>query len=245
MAIDTVTTGSNQRQVSCLGDPANASQIQSVLVLADSKNLASSYAALNGSVPWLYNPVSNLYDQQRAAPGTTGIAVANTEGSKPTYSVGISGFTPVATPTDFWQIIGSASKTVRVTRIAVSGWATAAIAVDLLLIKRTTASTGGTPTAPTICPHDSSDGAATAVVNSFAANPGALGTTAGTLRAAKHNLGAAGNAGTVAWDFTTRNSKGIVLRGVAQQLCLNWNGIAVPAGTLLDIDVEFTEEPLT
>jgi len=245
MAIDTVTVGSNQRVVQVLGDPSNASQMQSVLALSDAKNLASAYAALVANVPWLLNPVSSLYDQQRAAPGTTGIAAVSTEGSKATYSVGISGFTPAATPTDWWQIIGSATKTVRVTRIAVSGWATAAIAVDLLLIKRTTASTGGTPTAPAIGVHDSNDAAATAVVNSFAANPSPLGTTGGTLRAAKHNLGAAGNAGTVVWDFTTRNSKGIVLRGVAQQLVLNWGGVAVPSGTLLDVDCEWTEEPLT
>jgi len=126
--------------------------------------------------------------------------------------------------------------------VSISGFATAGISVDVQLIKRSTASTGGTPTAPTIAPHDSNDAAPTAVVNSFAANPSALGTIVGIVRASKLNLGATGAAGSIVWDFTTRNGQGIVLRGVAQQLALNWNGASVPAGTLLDVDVEFSEE---
>jgi len=38
------------------------------------------------------------------------------------------------------------------------------------------------------------------------------------------------------------NSKGLVLRGVAQQYALNWGGAAVPGGTSLAVDWEFTEE---
>jgi hypothetical protein len=240
MALDTVTVGSNQRAVTVLGDPTNASQMQSVLALADAKSLAGLFAAIAGSVPWLLN-ANNLYDQQRSAAGTTGIAAVSTESSKATYSVGVLAFTPVATPTDFWQIVGSATKTVRVLRIAISGIATAAISVDVQMFRRSAASTGGTPTPPTIASHDANDSSATAVVNTFAANP-ALGASAGVLRAQKLNLGATGAAGQIVWDFTTRNSKGLVLRGIAQQLSLNWNGAAVPAGTLLDIDVEFSEE---
>ncbi len=241
MAIDTVTVGANQRVVNVLGDPSNASQMQSILALSDAKNLASAYAALLAGVPWLLNQ-SGLFDQQRSAIGTTGIAAVSTESSKTTYSNGILAFTPAATPTDFWQIVGSATKIVRVTRISISGFATSAISVDVQLVKRTTASTGGTPTAPTIAVNDSNDAAATAVVNSFAANPSPLGTTGGVVAAAKLNLGATGAAGVITWDFTTRNSKALVLRGIAQSLNLNWNGAAVPSGTLLDISVEFTEE---
>ncbi len=240
MPIDSVTVGGKERPVVLIGDPASASQNQSVPGLGDGKNLAGLFAGLAGAVPWLLN-ASGLYDQQRSAIGTTGIAAVSTESAKATYSVGIIGFTPVATPTDFWQLVGSATKVVRVLRISISGFATAAISEDIQLIRRSTATTGATPTAPAIAQHDSNDAAPTAVVNSLAAN-GALGTGAGTLRAQKLNLGATGAAGTIVWDFTTRNSKGIVLRGVAQQVALNWNGAAVPAGTLLDIDVEFTEE---
>lgn len=241
MPIDTVNAGANQRQVTVIGDPTSASSMQTVLALADAKNLAAAFAALNAGVPWLLNAAAT-YDQQRSAIGTTGIAAVSTESSKATYSNGILAFTPAATATDFWQIIGSATKVVRVTRICISGFATSGITVDVQLVKRTTASTGGTPTAPTISLHDSNDAAASAVVNSFAANPSPLGTTGGVVRADKLNLGATGAAGRIEWDFSTRNTKALVLRGVAQSLNLNWNGAAVPSGTLLDISVEFTEE---
>jgi hypothetical protein len=79
------------------------------------------------------------------------------------------------------------------------------------------------------------------VVNYYTANPSALGTGA-LIRAQKFNLGAAGAAGSVVWDFSTRNSRGVVLRGATHQLVLNWGGAAVPAGTALDIDVEWSEE---
>ena len=241
MPIDSITVGGKERTATCTGDPTNASNLQSVLTPGDAQALVGLYASLTGGFNWLLN-AAGTYDRQRSAIGATGVTAVSTESAKTTYSNGIIGFVPAATPTDFWQIIGSATKTVRVLRISISGFATAAISEDIQLWKRTTASTGGTPTAPLIAKHDSNDAAATAVVNSFGTVPTPLGTTAGILRAAKLNLGATGAAGVITWDFTTRNSKGLVLRGVAEQLALNWNGAAVPAGTLLDIDVEFTEE---
>ena len=188
----------------------------------------------------LLAPDSNV-DQQRSAPGAIGIPSVNSEGTKVTYSVGVIGFTPVATPTDFFEIKGSTSRTLRILRLSISGIATAAASIAIQAIKRSTANSGGTPAAQTIAPHDSNDAAATAVVNTYSANP-TLGTSVGAPRAQTLNLGAAGAAGVIAWDFTTRNGKGIVLRGVAQSLNLNWNGAAVPAGTVLSMDVEFTEE---
>jgi hypothetical protein len=241
MGLDTVTVGANVRQIVVLGDPLVASNQQHVLTLGDAVNLSGFYAALVGNVPLLLNAAGS-YDQARSAVGSLGITAVNSEGSKTTYSAGITGFTPAATPTDFFQITGSATKTVRLLRVSISGFATAAISEDVQLLKRSTASTGGTPTAATIVPHDSNNAAGTAVVNSFAANPSPLGTLTGLVRAAKLNLGATGAAGSIVWDFTTRNGQGLVLRAVAQSLNLNWNGAAVPAGTLLDIDVEFTEE---
>ena len=56
------------------------------------------------------------------------------------------------------------------------------------------------------------------------------------------NLGAAGAAGSIVWDFTNRNEKAIVLRGVARNLSLNWGGAAVPSGTVCSIDISFSEE---
>ncbi len=172
-----------------------------------------------------------------------------TEGTKTSYSAYVTAFTPVATPTDFWNIVGSATKTVRVTRVELSGDATAANSVPTLLIKRSTAGTLGSAalTAVTAVPHDANDAAATAAVSTVGtANYTTVGTIVGNVRATELPLGVVGGLGApeppIAWHFTTRNSKGIVLRGVAQQLALNWAGVAVPAGTVLIIGVEWTEE---
>lgn len=238
--IQTVTVGSADRFVYLQGDPTTAANLTSVLSVADARSLSGLYATVGQGVPILLN-ASGTYDIQRSAIGTTGIASVNTEGTKATYSCGVVAFTPVATPTDIFTLVGSATKVGRLLRIAISGFATSAISLDIQLIKRTTANSGGTSAQPTIAQYDSNDAAPTCVVNTYSANP-TTGTSGGVVRAAKLNLGATGAAGSIVWDFTTRNGKGLVLRGIAQLYALNWNGAAVPSGTLLDMDVEFTEE---
>lgn len=177
-----------------------------------------------------------------------------TEGQKPTYSFSVTGFSPVATPTDLLCIVGSGTKTVRVTKVEMSGTSTAATAavLDLQVIKRSTAGTiaPGAFTALTGVPHDSSDAAATAVVNTVGtANFGVLGATIGQVAARKFPFTLTPFTATdfpvatpTIITFTNNNEKGIVLRGVAQQLCLNFAGAALPAGTLLNINVTVTEE---
>ena len=122
-----------------------------------------------------------------------------------------------------------------------SAIATAAATVDIQAVKRTAANTGGTAVSQTIAQHDSNDAAASGTVNTYTANPASLGAGV-NIRAQKLNLGAAGSAGSILWDFTTRNDKALVLRGTTQSLDLNWNGAAVPSGTSLDIELEWTEE---
>src|SRR5262249_48006050 len=76
----------------------------------------------------------------------TGGQMSNGEGRKPTYSAALIAYTPYATPQDIVGLVGSASKQVRVLRFAVSGRATAANQLDVQLVKRSSADTGGTPT---------------------------------------------------------------------------------------------------
>jgi len=243
MPIDSKAVGANDRLIQILGDPFSSGALAGVLTVINARNLSGLHALIVQNVPLLENPAGTK-DMQAAAAGTTGVPSVNTEGTKATYAVGVLGFTPVATPTDFWAIIGSATKTVRVLRVVIAGIATAAISVDTFLIKRSTASTGGTPTPLTAPAYDSGDAAATAVVDTYAANPSPLGTSLGNAGAEPLNLGVTGFAGKIVWDFTTRNNKGLVLRGVAQSLNLNWGGVAVPAGTKLGIAVEWSEEPV-
>lgn len=242
MPIDSKTVGSNERQVNILGDPTTAAQYASVTSIADAQNLAGLYALLSNQIGLLYN--GSTYDRIRSAKGTTGILAVNTEGTKATYSAAISGFTPAATATDFFMIIGSGTKTVRVTRIELSGVASLPSNVTVLLIKRISANSGGTAATVTPAQHDSNDSAPTAVVSSYSANP-TTGSSGGLVRAATLDLGDTSNTAlseVVAWDFSTRNSEGLVLRGVGQAYVLNFNGAAVPGGMSITIDVEWTEE---
>jgi hypothetical protein len=174
----------------------------------------------------------------------TGAQMSNGEGRKATYSAATVAYAPYATPQDIVGIVGSASKRVRVLRFAVSGRATAANQLDVQLVKRSTADTGGTPTALVAVSHDSNDAAATAAVTSYGAAPTA-GTLVGAIRAQQINLSAAGSGGAavpVEFDFGTVNDKSIVLNAAAEGLYLNLNGAAMPAGTVLNVFVEWSEE---
>ena len=166
-----------------------------------------------------------------------------TESTKATFSVVVPDVTPVATATDLLTISGSATKTIRINKIEIEGVATAQADYDVYVYKRTAANTGGTSAAPSnITAHDSND-TATAGVLLYTANATGLGT--GTLvRAGRTVLGVAGTGVPVktTWDFGTRNDKTVVLRGAAQSLAINLGGAAVPAGTSLYVNVEWTEE---
>lgn len=242
MSLATQTVGSTDRLIQLIGDPTTAANLANVLSLSDARNLSGLYALLGQQVSMLLNP-SGTFDQQRSAAGTTGIPAVNAEGTKATYSAATIGLTPAATATDFFTILGSGTKTVRVLRIAINGISTAGGASpDIQLIKRITANTGGTSAPITAAQHDSNDAAPTAVVSTYSANPSSLGTSGGLVRAKKLNLGAAGSAGEIVWDFTTRNGKGLVLRGTTQLAALNFNGATVPGGMSVDIDIEWSEE---
>jgi len=224
-----------------VGDPGVSSALAGVISVADATSLAGLYAALRINVPMLLN-AGGTFDRIRAAVGALGTLPVQNESIKATYSISVAGFTPAATATDFAVLVGSATKTVRLSRIQISGIASAAATVEISLFKRTVADSGGTISAtPTIGQHDSNDAAPTAVLNVYSANP-TLGTSGGLIRCEKLNLGIVGAAGQIVWDFSTRNSKGIVLRGIAQNYALNWGGAAVPGGTSLAFDFEFTEE---
>src|ERR1700686_1958769 len=138
MPIDSITVAARERLIQTLGDPGIASQLAAVFAPGDAIAMAGRYALLGLDVSLLLNPAGS-FDQQRAAVGTTGVAAVNTEGTKPTYSVGVIGFTPVAPPPDFWSLAGSATKTIRLLRLSISGTATAGSSMDTQLIKRTTA----------------------------------------------------------------------------------------------------------
>ena len=182
----------------------------------------------------------------QAGAGVTpyGGLIVSTEGTKPTFSTGSVGFTVPATPTDVVAIYGSATRTIRVLRVVVSGTAaTAAQGIAVALIKRSTALTGGTAVVPVTAVFDSNSPAATASVAHYTAL-GTPGTSAGIVAARTVNFPITTSAFSdrIIVDFATNNAQGLVLRGTTQGLVVNLNGVALANATTMSYEVVWTEE---
>jgi len=181
------------------------------------------------------------YAWRRMTVGANGAASTTSPGKLArTYSASFN-VAAAASATDIATISGNASNTCYVTRVTISGVQTTAGVNDILLIKRSTADTGGTSTGQTAVPHDSTDAAASSAVLAYTANPGALGTAVGTVRRGYLPVPSATSTGTppVVFDFGDKG-KEIILRGVAQQLAINLNGATIAGGTF-DICIEWFE----
>ena len=181
------------------------------------------------------------------SPRTTFAQLIQQEGDRATYSAAVEVLAAAvpATPTDLIQLIGVTGKVIRVSMVELSMDATAAGVLDLYLIKRTAANTGGSVSAITPIPHDGQDPAASAVLQVYTALANPLG--AGVIiRARGASLPAAGTpayaVSPTAWDFGIRNGKTITLRGPLDSLCLNFGGQAVPSGLDLWFNIEWSED---
>lgn len=167
----------------------------------------------------------------------------NTEGGKATYTA--AGQISVASSaTQILSLYGSASKTVRITRIELSSYATATGTVPLQIIKHSAVASGGTSGAGTAVPHDSGNAAATGTVLAYTANP-TPGASVGNIVFNEWSIPAlsasAFGGNPVKFDFTTRNGQGIVLRGTAQGISVQLSGASL-AGQVVGYTIEWTEE---
>lgn len=171
------------------------------------------------------------------------LAVTLSDGYKATYAAGIASLAPAAAATDVCTITGSATKTIRVTKVYLSFIATTAISVPVSLIRRSAANTGGTSAVLAATTHDTNSPAATASVVSYTANPTALGALVGTvLEAGKIPAPLTGGAVQVTvLEFGTASNQAIVLRGTSQILAVNLNGTTVVGGSL-SVAIQWTEE---
>ena len=177
--------------------------------------------------------------------------VAQVDGQKASYSASGNGLVPPSSCTDLIVLTGSATATVRVTRIEISGIATTILDTTVRLLLRTTADSGGTAVAVVGYAHDQNDSAATATVATYAGGlPTVNDGTNRVLRASKvlFNLAApaAGSeSGRLIWDFGERPAaRDLVLRGIAQQLAINLNGVSVAGGSV-DWSIEWTEDQIS
>lgn len=167
---------------------------------------------------------------------------------KQSFSVGIPAFTPPATPTDLFTITGSGTKTIRVISVIAGFTQTTAGVNRIYTVKRSTANSGGTSSAPTAVPHDSTNAAATATVLSYTGNP-STGSLVGNI--AINNcyspILATGTSGpnyqvSPTGTVTELLAQPVVLRGTGEVLAINFNGAALPTGLSVTGTITWIEE---
>lgn len=184
--------------------------------------------------------------QLQTSKGVMDVGYSNTEGVKATYTAVVADYDPIATATDMVVLTASPTKTIRITKIRLTGDANGNATSTIYLFKRTALNTGGTTSTVTVAKNDSTDPASTATVTKYSVNASALGT--GVLIHAQHiGLPATANPtiapGEVNWIWGDRPSRTIVLaKGSTESVAVSWGGNAVPTGTTLTMQIEWTEE---
>jgi hypothetical protein len=173
--------------------------------------------------------------------GTQRVAIAQ----ELTYSAGTTAATATAAGTGvFFSLCGSASKTVQVQRLSISGTvATGAKNGDVIVSRTSAATSGGTATTLTAGPFDSNAAAATAVAKFYT-----VLATAGTLAAVVDTgelylpLTGTGTSSTpLWWRWRDTDSQSPTLRGTAQCLEAKFGTTTTNAPTLA-VSVVWTEK---
>jgi hypothetical protein len=170
-------------------------------------------------------------------------------GKKSTYRAAHpSTFAAPAGTASFFIIAGSASKTVKIHKIRISGFRLTTLAVfDVHVKKYSTARVGGTAVALVPTPLDSNFAAATASeVNVFTAAPtdGTLVGTIGSCSRINKSTTVVDGADFADIEFRFGDSpetSAVVLRGTNQYVGVNF-GAAPASAVTLTIEVEWTEE---
>jgi hypothetical protein len=192
-----------------------------------------------GGLSLFRSPVSGNGAVALSTPGQPGVQVVATESLKATYSYATASITPASGPTELFTIAGATGKVVRIKKIAIDLSSTVSGKLNVALIKRSTAASGGTSASGTINKFDSADVTASASILSFTANP-TVGTT--TSIAEVFSLPAAAAPNEVLRDYSTRNDESMVLRA-GEFIGINGLGSALPNGDArINFTIEWTEE---
>jgi hypothetical protein len=163
-----------------------------------------------------------------------------------TYGASTNAKTATAAGTGvFWNLCGSATKTIRVQSIRVSGTvATTAVYGDIILRKTSAATTAGTATTLTNVPLDSTQAAATAVSKYYTAL-GTAGTLVGAIDGQSLFMPVTATPATTpqpaVFGWRDTDSASPVLRGTAQCLEMAFGTTTTNAPTLT-VSSKWTEE---
>lgn len=166
--------------------------------------------------------------------------------SKATFSTSVY-LTPASSATDIMELVGSATKTIRIRRVLINGIATTSVNAPVLIVKRVARDDGNAAIVP-ITAYDTNSptgqNTATAVVEKYTANPTEPSSAANTIIIAERFvlLGNLTTATSQFWDmfFGTQGSN-IILRGTSETLAINLD-TRTYAGATINVVVEWTEE---
>lgn len=177
-------------------------------------------------------------------PGTSGIYVSS-DGGKATYRGAAVGQTLYSTAAAVLvELQGSATATIRVKRLAIWAQAGTKFFTELELLRSTTISGTGTPTAVTPGQHDVNDAAATAVLNYYTAaatfGTGHLISGAIALPISPPAAGAVGPQ-VGGWNFCQADDKAFILRGTSDVLQV-YNTITGLGTATFGFEVEWEED---
>lgn len=177
-------------------------------------------------------------------------ATVSLDNGRQTYRASAS-FTPFATAAlALVTIIGSATKTVRVSRILIGGAATALADTLFRLTRVSVIGTGGTVVAPTISKNDVNSAAATAVVQHYTTAAQSTGTVVSALSHWRQFIATVTTPATAYTNPTYQvfpecgvGGQALVLRGTADMLQIeNLNAGNLGAATVLEYVIEWSED---
>ena len=201
-----------------------------VLITLGALGLAASLSAL----ALAQAPVGSAGVGSVPAPGL----ITGFQNYTQTYTAGYIGLASASSATDVVCIAGSATKTIAVTKIQLSGTSSTLVTLPITLVRRTSVDTSGTAASTTANPanniakHDTNNATATAVPISYTANPTINDSSPTYLQTANVTMPVT-TAGTsivpIHWTYgnIATGEQPLILRGAAAQLCLNFNGVTV------------------
>ena len=151
--------------------------------------------------------------------------------------------TIAANPTDLITLYGATGSTIRIKKVVVSGITAAAGTMDVSIVKRTAADSGGTKgTTPVAAQWDSAytaNNPSVATLALYTANP-TLG--AGVAVATQMlNFPVAGAASYTTFDFTSAMEHELLLKKTTEGMAINLNGGALPTTGRVTAWIEWVE----
>lgn len=205
--------------------------------------LGLAFAIAAGAQPVNRVPALGITD-------SAGVTYIDSEGQKNSYFAGLGANTPAATPTDIAIITGSATKTIKVTRVLLTVQATAAGLIQYDLVKRVGGTQSAVNTAFVANTHaglmDSLDTASTVITAGLAgvytSNPASVGTLSGIYDSRTVTVLANG-LNQLEWRFCDRaGAKCPTLRGVSQIMAISGAGHTLLTAEKFGVAFEWTEE---